>query len=189
MSPRSEALSEIQRLLKTIPDQLEIISKIHQLETDCYRGMDANATRSAVLVSVGFLEHGLAAAIGSFLTTDERLAQKMFDGDGEREGILGTIYTRNIMAHALNIYGPRTFSDVTAVKNIRNLCAHAKSDIDFASDKLKPLAKFHAIDAITAMRRLRAFTSVEDGAAGEGKDHAPSVNPERIPIPLHRDAL
>ena len=150
MSPRSEAISEIKRLLKTIPDEMEVISKIHQLEADCYKGMDANTLRSTVLVAVGLLEHSLSVAVGSFFIDDKALKQKLFDGDHEREGIIGTLYTKNVVAQALNIYGENTYDDINSIRKIRNLCAHAKSDLDLTSEKLKPLAHFHAPAIVNA---------------------------------------
>lgn len=165
MSPRSEAISEVKRLLKTIPGEMEVLEKIHQLEADCEKGMDANSMRSTVLVAVGLLEYGLAVAIGSSFIDDKNLKQKLFDGDHEREGVIGTIYTRNIVAHAMNIYGVNTYKDVNSIREIRNLCAHAKSDIDFSSEKLKPLSEFHA-------------PAIINGAFGYGTPEKPL--PERL---------
>ncbi len=150
MSPHSKAISEIKRLLNTIPDDTEIISKIDQLESRCYKGVDANTTRSTVLVAVGLLEYSLSVAIGSFFIDDKTLRRKLFDGDHERDGIIGQFYTRNIVACALNIYGKNTYEDINSIRAIRNLCAHAKSDVDFSSEKLKPLANFHSIRAMNA---------------------------------------
>ena len=36
---------------------------------------------------------------------------------------------------------------------IRNLCAHAKSDIEFSSETLEPLAGVHAVEGINAARK------------------------------------
>jgi hypothetical protein len=148
VSPHSKAISEIQRLLKAVPDEIELVSKIHQMEKEANKGIDANTTRSFVLISVGILEHALAAAIGSHLIDDKAIRQKILDGDGEREGIIKTIYARNLIAHALDIYGSNTHKDINSVRQIRNLCAHAKSGVDFSSEKLKPLSHFHANGAV-----------------------------------------
>jgi hypothetical protein len=86
VSPHSKAISEIQRLLKAVPDEIELVSKIHQMEKEANKGIDANTTRSFVLISVGILEHALAAAIGSHLIDDKAIRQKILDGDGEKGG-------------------------------------------------------------------------------------------------------
>jgi hypothetical protein len=151
MSPRSQALSELRRRIRVVPDAIEIVSKIHDLEAQTYTGIDPTATRAIILVSAGLLEYSVAVAIKSYFQIpddDQTLHQKLFDGDREREGIIGNFYARNVIAHALGIYGENTFKDINLVRVIRNACAHAKSDLDLSSEKLMPLSHFHANDAI-----------------------------------------
>lgn len=140
---RTKAIEELQAAAKKIPDQGTIISRVHDFEIAARRGLDADSTISLVLTATGLLEYALAEAIASRLSiSNHTIKRKIFDGDHEREGVIGTIYTRNLLAHALNIYGEKTFNDVNTVRIVRNLCAHAKSDLDFSSEALKTICQF-----------------------------------------------
>jgi hypothetical protein len=78
MSPRSEAISEIQRQLKLVPDDQEIITKLHGFEGRCRKEqLDGTTLRSLVVIAVGFLEHGLGVAIASYFVMDDKLRIKI----------------------------------------------------------------------------------------------------------------
>jgi hypothetical protein len=156
---RSKAFEELQRQAKTIPDQMEIISQVHSFEAQIRMGADHVTTASLVLRAAGLLEHALGEAIASRLVIKTKIAkQKIFEGDHEREGIIGTIYTRNVIAHALDIYGDKTFDDVNTVRVVRNLCAHAKTQPDFGSEAIKAVCQFHSVGVLE-----RAFSEPMPG--------------------------
>jgi hypothetical protein len=148
-SARANAIKDIKRQLCFIPGHSEIFSKIGVLRARHRTGtINPDTARADVLVAVGLLEYGLSVAIESFLVVDDTLRRKLFDGDHEREGIIGSFYSRSLVARALNVYGDNTLYDISSVRVIRNLCAHAKNEIDLTSEKLRPLTQFHSTAVI-----------------------------------------
>jgi hypothetical protein len=165
MASHKDAIAEIKRQLSLIPDEQEVLSKIHEFEDKCRKeALDATALKSIVLISVGLLEYGLEVAIESFFAIDPKLKAKIFS---ERGGILGSIYARIIMGRALDIYGDKTMDDLHAIRSFRNLCAHAKHDIDLSADKLKSVGSFHSVtlihETLGATPKVSAPTSPVQG--------------------------
>ena len=64
----------------------------------------------------------------------------MFDSDD----MLGTFGAKIKMGHALQLYGDITRADLNCIKDIRNVFAHAKMQLDFSSPEV--------IDACTQLK-------------------------------------
>lgn len=121
---RSKAIEELQRQAKQIPEYIEILSKIAEFGTASKTEVDSDTARSIILISHGLLEYALAVAIGSkFNLYNETIKRKIFDGDHEREGVMSTMYTRNLFAHALDIYGENTHTGTSTQSGLSEIIA------------------------------------------------------------------
>ncbi len=147
---RSKAIEELQRRSKKIPDHIDILAQINFFASITNSGLEPPGVLiSLILTNTGLLEYALAEAIASRLSISKQpIKSKIFEGDHEREGIIGTLYTRNVLAHALDLYGEHTYNDVNTVRIVRNLCAHSKSGVDFNSEELKAICVFHSIGVL-----------------------------------------
>ena len=141
---RSKAVAELLRHARHIPDFGEIISVLGDFEQSTRNGTADK--RAFILICVGILEYALAVAISSQLRNlSPKGKAKLFDGDPEREAIIGSLYSRNIVANAFDIYGDKTYSEIDSIRMIRNAVAHAIHDKDISPDILASLCDFHAI--------------------------------------------
>src|SRR3954452_4701436 len=90
---------------------------------DEYKGL---ADQAIVLISVALLEQMLERAIAvHFIELNDVQRQKIFDGDYEHEGILGDIYSRTLIAHALGVVSQNIVLDLNSIRYIRNVFAHS----------------------------------------------------------------
>jgi hypothetical protein len=72
-----------------------------------------------------------------------KVEARMFDGDHEREGIIGSFYSRMHVGYALGVFGPKTLRDLDAIRSIRNAFAHSHHDLSFETEAIKDLCQFH----------------------------------------------
>jgi hypothetical protein len=142
---RSKLKEQLRKESRRSPDPINAFQLIHGLDSKLKENLEPNSARTSIIVAVGLLEHGLATAILSKLMVRQNLKATLFDGDRERDGIIGSLYARTVMAHALDIYGENTNEDLGAIRALRNHCAHAPSEIDLTKDDIAPLCEFHVL--------------------------------------------
>jgi hypothetical protein len=120
---RAKALQALRRLIKSKrvgDDAWNIIDRLRSAENP-----DSYADRSAALICGVILDQALQEAISThFVPLGTVEKTKLFDGDHEREAILGSYYSRIYVGYALRIFGARTLQDLNTIRSIRNAFAH-----------------------------------------------------------------
>jgi hypothetical protein len=138
---RSKALQALRRLIKsnrTGGDALSILERLRATENP-----DAYADRSAALIAGVILDQALQEAISThFVTLTATERTKLFEGDHEREAILGSYYARIYLAYALRIVGPDTLEDMNTIRSIRNAFAHFHGELSFETLEIATLCEF-----------------------------------------------
>jgi hypothetical protein len=96
--------------------------------------------RAAVLVCVSLLEQTLEDAIWSRAAvhaSDER--DRFFNENG---GVATSLAEKIFLAYVLGVIGPETRKDLTRIRQIRNVFAHAKHHLDFNTQEVVELCDF-----------------------------------------------
>jgi hypothetical protein len=107
--------------------------------------------QAAVLIVTAMIEKSLDDAICVHLAVvDEFIKRKVFDGDYEREGILGSNYAKVIMAHALGILPKRVVEDLNSIRIIRNTFAHGRRLLELTSEEFQDTCNFNVVADIFA---------------------------------------
>ena len=99
--------------------------------------------RAAVLVCVSLLEQALEDAIwerAAHHAQDER--EKFFTEGGVATSLAGKIF----LAYVLGVIGPKIRADLTRVRQVRNIFAHAKRHIDFSNEQVMKMCVFNMAD-------------------------------------------
>jgi hypothetical protein len=132
----SQALQKLQRLRPEIGETFETLEDASQ-----------HSDREAALVATAVLEKTLEEAIASHFVADlpPEHERAIFDGDYERDGVVGSLYAKAHLAYALGLFGPDTRADVSAIRWIRNTFAHAPVALTFSTPEIAVLCEFSVI--------------------------------------------
>ena len=97
---------------------------------DFFALLNSETPRMAAILAAAGVEDGLEFAIqNQFMRGLNKSEFKdMFDSDG----MLSTFGAKIKMGHALQLYGDITRADLNCIKDIRNVFAHAKMQLDFS---------------------------------------------------------
>jgi DNA-binding MltR family transcriptional regulator len=103
--------------------------------------------RSVAIVAGTLLEHALESAVSSyFVDVGEAEIRKLFEGDGEREGAIGSFHAKASIAYALGVFGPQTRSDLSLIRRIRNVFAHSAAIVSFTTESVTGACNFSYIN-------------------------------------------
>jgi hypothetical protein len=142
---RSKALQALRRLIKSRragDDAWNIIDQLRLAENP-----DPYADRAAALIGGVILDHALQVAISThFIPLEATEKTKIFEGDHEREGILGSYYSRIYIAYALRIFGQHTLQDMNTIRSIRNAFAHFHGELSFKTPEIEALCEFEVLE-------------------------------------------
>jgi hypothetical protein len=113
-----KALSRKRLKYQDVPQYFELISSEHP--------------RMAAILAAAGVEDGLEFAIEhQFMRgMSETEFRTIFDSDD----MLATFGAKIKMGHALRLYGDITQADLNCIKDIRNVFAHAKINLDFSNE-------------------------------------------------------
>jgi hypothetical protein len=103
--------------------------------------------RVAAIVAASLVEDSLRWALNSYfiLNISEDEEKILF----ENSGILSTFHAKVLMGHALGLFGPVARGDLTTIKDIRNVFAHAPRRIDFTTPAISDACdELQYIDAV-----------------------------------------
>jgi DNA-binding MltR family transcriptional regulator len=108
--------------------------------------------RTAAIVACAVLEESLKARLEASLRKKSSTVKKLLASNGP----LGTIFARNSLAYAMEIYDQRTRHNIETIATIRNVFAHRTAVRDFNSDVPRQLCEqlrmnVHAVFARKAM--------------------------------------
>lgn len=141
MAGKSNPRSALQKLLKARPETSKAFHSLY----DRRRYDD----RAAALVASTLLEHALEEAIsGHFAPIDPNDIRRLFEGDNEREGTLGSFYAKIWLAYALGVFGKQILDDLNMIRHIRNVFAHSPIDVTFDTPDIGGACQFHFIDML-----------------------------------------
>ena len=104
--------------------------------------------REVMLVSYVFLEESLKMLLGSrFELLGTKRSSILFDQDGDRPAILGSVYSRGTAAMCLGIISESCRRDLQIISLIRNTFAHTVHDLDFGHQSIIALTRFECLKA------------------------------------------
>jgi hypothetical protein len=97
--------------------------------------------RAAVLVCVSLLEQTLEDAIWHRAATEQAKEERerFFNENG---GVATSLAEKIFLAYVLGVIGPETRRDLTRIRQIRNVFAHAKRHLDFNTTEIVELCDF-----------------------------------------------
>jgi hypothetical protein len=141
----SKALQALRQLTKskhTGADVFDVLERLRVAENT-----DSAADRSAALIAGSILDQALQEAISTnFVPLEKAENVKLFDGDYEREAILGSYYSRIYVAYALKVFGQKTLRDLNTIRTIRNAFAHFHGHLSFNTAEIATLCDFEVLE-------------------------------------------
>jgi hypothetical protein len=105
-------------------------------------GMQAgeHQDRAAVLVCVSLLEQALEDAVWAHSAPHARKERDKFFTEG---GVATSLAEKIFLAFVLGVIGPSIRSDLTRIRQVRNVFAHAKRHIDFGNEQVVKMCVFN----------------------------------------------
>lgn len=124
----SRKRNRLKALARLIPDHRKTVAKLVELEVGGHNDSD----RAIAIVGAAFVDNAVKVVIKAHSLTYDYDEEAVFGAQGP----LYSFASKITMGHALGIYGPKTRSDLDAIRNIRNAFAHALEDIDFLNSEI-----------------------------------------------------
>jgi DNA-binding MltR family transcriptional regulator len=141
----SKAKSDLSSLLNLVRDQDESWAIIR--DWVAHPGDD----RSQAIVAAALLEQALETALSTHFRVDEVEARTLF---ADQEGSISTFATKIKLAYALGIIDPIIRTELTHIKNIRNVFAHTRASVTFQTPEIANacnILKLASVDRITGL--------------------------------------
>jgi DNA-binding MltR family transcriptional regulator len=161
MSKRGEAL---RNLIRDVPPPADV-----KLILD---GLDNETDRAAALVAAALLETALERLIRhSLKRKDTELNNQLF----QQRGPMGDFHSKIIVASAFGVISGPLAGELTIVRNIRNVFAHATANLSFATPEIK-----------NEIKRSHLLKVINEKASEETR--SPSM-PQVQNIPIQREFL
>jgi hypothetical protein len=122
--------------------------RLTQLAAMRASGPDASAhDRLVAIVAATFLEQALREAVEAhFAIGAEKTIIDLFEGSGDRDPLLGSLYGSSRLARALGIFDDDVLSDIKIIRDVRNLFAHSAASVWFASPTLTVKCNFKILE-------------------------------------------
>jgi hypothetical protein len=105
--------------------------------------------RAAVLVCVSLLEQALEDAIWVQAAAHAQAERERFFSEG---GVATSLAQKIFLAYVLGIIGPAIRSDLTQIRKVRNVFAHARRHLDFSNDHVVKMCSFRISNTNLWMR-------------------------------------
>lgn len=122
MSKRGDAL---RKLIRDVPPPADV-----KLILD---GLDSETDRAAALVAAALLETALERLIRhSLKKKDKELNNQLF----QQRGPLGDFYSKITVASAFGVISENLATELTIVRNVRNVFAHATANLSFSTSEI-----------------------------------------------------
>jgi hypothetical protein len=99
--------------------------------------------RAAVLVCVSLLEQALEDAIWALAADHAQDERDRFFSEG---GVTSSLADKIFLAYVLGVIGPKVRADLTRVRQVRNVFAHAKRHVDFSNEQVVNMCVFNMAD-------------------------------------------
>ena len=112
--------------------------------------------RAAVLVCVSLVEQVLEDAIWAHAAIHARNERDKFFTEGQ--GVATSLADKIFLAFVLGVIGPKVRSDLTRIRQIRNVFAHAKRHVDFGNEQVVEMCSFNISDTDVWRRIVGAAT-------------------------------
>jgi DNA-binding MltR family transcriptional regulator len=141
----SKAKSDLQSLLNIVRDRDETWAIIRDWVV--YPGDD----RSHAIVAAALLEQALETALLTHFRVEETEARTLF---ADQEGSISTFAIKIKLAYALGIIDPLIRTELTHIKNIRNVFAHTRASVTFQTPEIATacnILKLANVDRITGL--------------------------------------
>jgi hypothetical protein len=100
--------------------------------------------RAAVLVCVSLLEQALEDAIWTHAVDHARDERNRFFTEGQ--GVATSLADKIFLAYVLGVIGPKIRADLSRIRQVRNVFAHARRHIDFGNDEIVKMCAFGIAD-------------------------------------------
>lgn len=122
--------------------------RLAQLSAMRASGAEGSAhDRVVAVVAATFLEQALREAIEAhFVSNAERTISELFEGSGERDPLLNSLYSSSRLARALGIFDDDALSDVKTIRDVRNLFAHSAAPVWFSNPVLLAKCNFEILE-------------------------------------------
>lgn len=159
MTKRAEHIKDLRKLSRRGPGSMELFKQIQGWITTY--ATPQTDDRQMILVAFTLLEEYLRLMLSAhFHLLGTERETMLFESEGDRESILGTVHSRATMAYCLGFIGDKTLKDVRVVTLIRNAFAHSGHQIDCTHPSIEALSHFDT------MRQFgdRHHLNLEDGS-------------------------
>jgi DNA-binding MltR family transcriptional regulator len=123
----SKTKSDLSSLLNLVRDQDESWAIVRDWAV--HPGDD----RSHAIVAAALLEQALETALLTHFRVDEAEARTLF---ADQEGSISTFAIKIKLAYALGIIDPMIRTELTHIKNIRNVFAHTRASVTFQTPEI-----------------------------------------------------
>ena len=141
----SKAKSDLSSLLNLVRDQDESWAIIRDWVD--HPGDD----RSHAIVAAALLEQALETALLTHFRVDKAEARTLF---ADQEGSISTFAIKIKLAYALGVIDPIIRTELTHIKNIRNVFAHTRASVTFRTPEIANVCnilKLASVDRITGL--------------------------------------
>lgn len=155
----ADSITEAQAIMMTVMYEnakgiRDHVGDIHRM----YKGFDNETDRSAIILSVSYLENALTAFLSDFLVKDKE-TDRLFKGYAP----LSTFSAKIDIAFALGLIPRDMKADLNIIRRIRNHCAHKWQDIKFDSSPLSDLVDNLLLPSTYIFQRLSDEVIKENG--------------------------
>ena len=144
---RRDHEKELRRLSSTPPERVRHLQQM--IAWNNSEDISNRDDREAILVSFNFLEQGLRKMLAKHLRIfDIDKEVQLFEGSGNSEAVLGSVYSRMIFAESVDLISSDCASDIRAINLIRNVFAHSGHDINFSNESLICLSDLKTLSSL-----------------------------------------
>ncbi len=154
MMKRRDHEVALRKLKSQSPDMIWQLAQI--LKWNSYSGMHHEDDREVILISFTFLEDALKLLLKShFGFFGPGKADRLFDGGGGNNAVLGNLYARSLLAETLDLISGACQEDLENVNLIRNTFAHSGHYLKFDNPSLLFLANLKTTSNLGESQEVR----------------------------------
>ncbi len=147
MMKRRDHEKEMRRLLSQPPDTMRQFLQIVKWNQSIKAHNEDD--REVILTSFTFLEDSLKILLKVHLGLNwQGGGNRLFDSDGGREAVLGSLYSRMILAEAVDLISKNCEADLRTLNLIRNTFAHTGHYLKFDNASLIFFSSLQTISSL-----------------------------------------